>query len=101
MTLLDADVGTFKTPSLRNIGLRAPYMHDGRFTTLEDVVAHYNSGIEVHPNLDPALSIPMGPLRLNLSAEDQDALLVFLRTLTDNTLATDERWAGPFAPEGM
>lgn len=47
-----ADIGVFKIPSLRNVELTAPYMHDGRFKTLEEVVNHYNSGIKSHPNLD-------------------------------------------------
>ncbi|MCB9598336.1 MAG: cytochrome-c peroxidase [Sandaracinaceae bacterium] len=91
--------GEFKSPSLRNIELSAPYMHDGRFETLEEVVAFYNSGIEAHPNLDPALRTAGpggGPLRLNLDAADQAALVAFLRTLTDDTLATDPRFANPF-----
>lgn len=101
-TGLAADDGKFKSPSLRNVAQTGPYMHDGRFETLEEVVAHYNEGVEAHPNLDPALRDPnMGgaPLRLNLSIEDQDALVAFLLTLSDDTLASDERWSDPFPSE--
>ncbi|MFV1884320.1 MAG: cytochrome-c peroxidase [Balneola sp.] len=87
----------FKVTSLRNIELSGPYMHDGRFETLEEVVEHYNSGIKDHPNLAPALTAPDGsPVRLNLTETEVDAIVAFLKTLTDNTLATDERWSDPF-----
>jgi cytochrome c peroxidase len=77
-----ADRGAFKTPSLRNIALTGPYMHDGRFATLEEVVAHYDHGVRATDNLDPNLA--KHPARgLELSAGDQAALVAFLRTLTD------------------
>jgi cytochrome c peroxidase len=89
--------GLFKVPSLRNIGLTAPYMHDGRFTNLSQVVAFYNSGIVSNPNLSPPLRGPGGtPLRLNLSAAQQAALVAFLTTLSDPNLATDSKLADPF-----
>jgi cytochrome c peroxidase len=92
------DDGKFKSPSLRNVELSAPYMHDGRFATLEEVVSHYNEGIEAHPNLDPRLRDPQTnqPIRLNLDANEQAALVAFMRTFTDDSLATDPRWADPF-----
>ena len=78
----DADRGKFSTPSLRNIALTAPYMHDGRFATLEEAVAHYSSGVRRSATLDPNLAKhPDGGL--HLSAEDQRALVAFLSTLTD------------------
>ncbi len=95
------DNGKFKSPSLRNVALRPPYMHDGRFPTLEAVVEHYNSGIAAHPNLDPALrqAGPGGaPLKLNLNDSDKAALVAFMKTLTDDTLATDVRFSNPFTP---
>lgn len=101
VTGLEEDRGEFKAPSLRNIALTAPYMHDGRFETLEQVVAFYDSGVQAHPNLDPALRVlgPGGaPIRLNLTPADRAALVAFLRTLTDDTLATDPRYADPFPP---
>lgn len=90
-------VGRFKTSSLRNIGLTAPYMHDGRFATLEQVVEHYNSGILAHPTLSPALTDANGnPVRLNFTATQKAALVAFMHTLTDNTLATEAKWSNPF-----
>jgi cytochrome c peroxidase len=77
-------------------------MHDGRFQTLEEVVEHYNSGVQAGPALDNRLRIPAGqpnagqPLRLNLSADDKAALVAFLRTLTDEALLTDAKFATPF-----
>lgn len=89
--------GTFKTSTLRNIELTAPYMHDGRFATLEQVIEHYNSGIKAHPNLAPALRNPNGtPIQINMSAAQKSALLAFLKTLTDNTIATEVKWSNPF-----
>jgi cytochrome c peroxidase len=77
-----ADRGRFRTPSLRNVAKTAPYMHDGRFATLEEAVAHYCSGVKRAPNLDPNLAKhPDGGLGLDLA--DQQALVAFLRTLSD------------------
>lgn len=90
-------VGAFKTGTLRNIALTAPYMHDGRFQTLEEVVEHYNSGIQPHPNLAPPLIAPNGqPIRLNFNAEQKAALVAFLHTLTDDGMATNPKWSDPF-----
>ena len=92
-----AGEGRFKMASLRNIDLTAPYMHDGRFQSLREVVEHYNSGIQAHPNLDNRLRDRQGrPIRMNLSNTDIDALVAFMRTLTDETLATDDRFSNPF-----
>ena len=78
----EADRGKFSTPSLRNVALTAPYMHDGRFKTLEDVVEQYSSGVKRSDTLDPNIAKhPDGGLRL--SSEDQKALVAFLKTLTD------------------
>ena len=93
------DIGLFKVPSLRNVELTAPFMHDGRFESLEQVVAHYNNGVRPHPNLSPPLRAggPNGPpRRLNLSPQEQAALVAFLKTLTDQAFITDERWSDPF-----
>lgn len=92
-----AQVGNFKVPSLKNIGLTAPYMHDGRFATLEQVVEHYNSGIQANPNLAPQLKNPNGtPKRLNLTDEQKASLVAFLKTLTDTSITTDEKFSNPF-----
>ena len=91
--------GQFKVGSLRNVALTAPYMHDGRFATLEEVVEHYDSGIQPHYALFPALRQGNGQgIRMNLSAKDRAALVAFLQTLTDETLVTDARWSDPFPP---
>jgi cytochrome c peroxidase len=82
-----SDQGKFATPSLRNIALTAPYMHDGRFATLEAVVAHYSTGVQRSPTLDPNLAKhPNGGVPL--TAADQQALVAFLKALTDEKFAT-------------
>lgn len=89
--------GRLKAPSLRNVALRPPYMHDGRFRTLEQVVDFYDKGVQPNPDLDPRLRNQDGsPRRLNLSAEQKTSLLVFLNTLTDRSLLTDPRFSNPF-----
>lgn len=90
-------VGRFKTTSLRNIELTAPYMHDGRFRTLEQVVEHYNSGIKNHPTLSPALTdASNNPVRLNFTAAQKAALVAFLKTLTDVSVSSNVKWSNPF-----
>ncbi|MBK9194187.1 MAG: cytochrome-c peroxidase [Flavobacteriales bacterium] len=95
-----ADNGKFKVPSLRNAELTAPYMHDGRFNTLEEVVEHYNSGVQPHPNLDDRLTVEglVGgtPLQMGLTPYEKQALVAFLKTLTDVPLVNDPRFADPF-----
>lgn len=98
-TVTDAGAGggRFKAPSLRNIAARAPYMHDGRFATLREVVEHYDNGVQANPNLAPALTDPNGGARrLNLTEADKQALIAFLATLTDNALLTDPKFSDPF-----
>lgn len=86
VTKNSADRGKFKTPSLRNIALTAPYMHDGRFKTLEEVVEHYDHGLARSPTLDPNLAKhPNEGLRL--TDEEKADLVAFLKTLTDTSLA--------------
>jgi len=76
------DRGTFATPSLRNVAVTAPYMHDGRFSTLEQVMDHYSEGVQRTDTLDPNLAKhPVGGL--HLTAEDKRSLIAFLKTLTD------------------
>jgi cytochrome c peroxidase len=84
VTGLATDEGKFRVPSLRNVAVSAPYMHDGRFATLEEVVAHYNRGIQSSATLDPNLA-KHPQLGLNLSQADEQALVAFLRTLTDDS----------------
>jgi cytochrome c peroxidase len=80
-----ADHGKFKTPSLRNIALTAPYMHDGRFATLEEVVDHYSSGVVRSETLDPNLA-KHPAVGLQLTATEKADLVAFLKTLTDEPL---------------
>ena len=78
----EGDRGKFATPSLRNLTLTGPYMHDGRFTTLQEVVAHYDHGVERGPTLDPNLAKHPDE-GLKLSAGDREALVEFLKTLSE------------------
>ncbi len=94
--------GEFKIPSLRNIALTAPYMHDGRFNTLEEVVEHYNSGIKNHPQLSWHFrdfdqdTQTAHPRRLNLTDLEKEALVAFLKTLSGESFRTDEKFSDPF-----
>jgi cytochrome c peroxidase len=87
----------FKAPSLKNVALSRAFMHDGRFATLDQVVAHYDSGVQNGPALDNRLRGPNGqPQRLNLSAADRAALVAFMGTLTDTAFVADPKFANPF-----
>lgn len=89
--------GAFKIPTLRNIVYSGPYMHDGRFNSIYEVVEFYNSGVQNHAQLSPLLKDATGqPRRLNLSEADKQALVKFLNTLTDVTIQADPRWLDPF-----
>jgi len=102
------DDGKFKAPSLRNVEVSAPYMHDGRFATLEEVVEHYSNGVKDHPNLDRRLAGRRGrggrgriggrssSRGMNLSSRERKALVAFLKTLTDREFLTDPRFSSPF-----
>lgn len=96
-----ADDNRFKSPSLRNVALTAPFMHDGRFKTLDEVVNHYDSGVQASPNLDPRLRVPgtTEPRKLNLSAQEKAALVAFLGTLTDDVLLSDPKYESPFVKD--
>jgi len=98
-----ADNALFKPPSLANIALTAPYMHDGRFETLMEVVEHYTSGIQANPNLNFRLTEEdndgtMGgtPLVLELEQGQKEALVAFLETFTDEEISTAEKYSDPF-----
>ena len=88
--------GLFKVPMLRNIELTAPYMHDGRFATLEQVVEHYSSGVKNHPNLHPELKSGNLPKQLDLDTNEKQALVAFLKTLTDSESLSSVRYSDPF-----
>lgn len=91
-----ADLGAFKAPTLRNIALTAPYMHDGRFQTLEEVVEHYNSGVNPSPSLDPLMTKASGSTVLNLTPIQKADLVTFLHTFTDDVFVSDSALADPF-----
>ena len=84
------DIGKFKTPSLRNVALTAPYMHDGSYPTLREVIENYNRGGFEHPNADTFMR-PLG-----LSNAEIDDLIAFLESLTDETFIRSERFSNPF-----
>lgn len=84
------DNGRFRTPTLRNIALTAPYMHDGRFQTLEEVVEHYNSGGHIAENYDANMH-PLG-----LTPYQKKALVAFLHTLTDTTFTKKPAFSDPW-----
>lgn len=90
ITGVSADTGKFKAPTLFNIALTAPYMKDGRFKTLEEVVEHYNSGGHGSPNKNPLIY----PLRLSNKQKKQ--LISFLKTLTDTTYLQNPDIFSPF-----
>lgn len=89
------DKAKFKVTSLRNIALTPPYMHDGRFQTLEEVIDHYNSGIKSSPSLNPAIQDTQQE-GLFLDAQDKQDLVAFLKTLTDERLMTNPDYSNPF-----
>ncbi len=100
----DLDKGKFKTVSLRNIALTAPYMHDGRFNTLEEVVDNYNDHIKKSSTLDililegTNLKTPPsdGSIKLGLTDEEKADLIAFLHTLTDESFTTNPAYSNPF-----
>lgn len=81
-----ADEALFKVPSLRNVGLTAPYMHDGRFSTLEEVIDHYNNGGENHKNKSSMIR------PLHLSQTEKSELIAFLNSLSDYEFVNDPKW---------
>lgn len=84
ITIKESDKGKFKVPSLRNITLSPPYMHDGRFETLEEVLEHYDKNVKKSPTLDPLLN-KNGVLGIKLSEKEKKALLAFFETLEDTS----------------
>lgn len=105
--------GQFSVPSLINVELTAPYMHDGRYKTLEQVINFYSDSIKPHPQLDGFLReiVPGNPSPNNnpcntcppriirYTPEEKAALVAFLKTLTDTTLIKDVRWSSPFCED--
>lgn len=94
------ELGLFKVPSLRNVELGAPYMHDGRFQTLRQVVEFYNNGVQNHPNISNEMTGRNGEVRrLNLDNEEIEALVAFMESLTDQEFVTDMKFSDPFIVE--
>ncbi len=90
------DIGTFKTPSLLNVGLTAPYMHDGRFATLDEVIDHYSDHIQyTSPNLNPQIKVH-GPKQRLLTTQEKSALKAFLLTMTDTVFINNPAYKNPF-----
>ncbi|WP_183560548.1 cytochrome-c peroxidase [Mucilaginibacter sp. SP1R1] len=94
LTHRKSDLGKFKVPSLRNVEVSAPYMHDGHLASLEDVLAHYDHGVKANPNLDPELK-KNGRLGISLNSQEQQQIVAFLRTLTDKEFINDKRFQTP------
>jgi cytochrome c peroxidase len=90
-TLNGNQLGLFKSPSLRNVEVTGPYMHDGRLADLEAVVNHYSREVKPHPNLDGRLR-----RRLNFNEGEKAALIAFMKTLTDQKFLTDPKFSDPF-----
>lgn len=98
-----ADKGKFKIPSLRNVALTSPYMHDGRFETLDEVLNHYSEGIKDSDNLDTRLrqadtsnSSTVAAKQFHIPAADKQAMIAFLNSLTDLGITTDPMFSSPF-----
>ncbi|MFN5416840.1 MAG: cytochrome-c peroxidase, partial [Flavobacteriia bacterium] len=89
-----ADRGKFKVPTLRNIALTAPYMHDGRFATLDEVIEHYSSGIHTSPTIDPLIEYAFQG-GVQLDAEQKAQLKAFLNTLTDYEFINNPKFKKP------
>jgi cytochrome c peroxidase len=96
ITHLQHDRGKFRVPSLRNIELTGPYMHDGRFETLNEVLQHYNSGVKGNANLDPILH-QHDIYGIRLTPAEQSQLIAFLKSLTDRDFVNDKRFQAPLA----
>ncbi|MBK6525154.1 MAG: cytochrome-c peroxidase [Crocinitomicaceae bacterium] len=89
-----ADIGKFRTPTLRNIELTAPYMHDGRFNTLEEVVNFYSIGLQHSATIDPLMKkVDLGGVQLNPA--EKTKLIAFLKTLTDSYFISDSELSKP------
>jgi cytochrome c peroxidase len=99
ITQKETDRAKFRAPSLRNIALTAPYMHDGRFKSLEEVLDHYNEHIRQSNTLDPLIIEASNEVKgktLRLSTSEKKMVMAFLHTLTDSTFVTNSAFADPF-----
>jgi cytochrome c peroxidase len=91
----DADKAKFKVPSLRNIAVTPPYMHDGRFATLEEVLNHYNHGVKNSSTVDKLMQYNISP-GLQLTEQDKADIIAFLNTLTDESYLVNKDYSSPF-----
>jgi len=91
LTHRNSDRAKFRVPSLRNVEITGPYMHDGRFYSLKEVLAHYATGVQPHANLDKAFKSG-SKLGIPMTAEEQGQIIAFLKTLTDVNLINDRRF---------
>ncbi|RZL48014.1 MAG: cytochrome-c peroxidase [Pedobacter sp.] len=89
------DMGKFKTPTLRNVMLTAPYMHDGRLKTIEEVLAHYNSNLKNSDTIDRLLFQKNNQLGIPISTNEKEAIMAFLNTLTDNDFISNKKFSNP------
>jgi cytochrome c peroxidase len=90
------DVGLFKIPSLRNIGITAPYMHDGRFKTLNEVLDFYSEGVNQSYNIDSKMEFAhQGGAKL--TSDQKEKIISFLLTLTDSVFITNPEFSNPFS----
>ena len=93
VTGLPEDTRKFKVPSLRNIEITFPYMHDGRINTLEDVLDYYSDGITESKTLDPIFIKPDKTLGLDITAQEKTKIIAFLKTLTDTDFLNEKRFS--------
>lgn len=92
-----ADAGKFRIPNLRNVAITAPYMHDGRFSTLDEVLNFYSHNITNHANLDTRLKNESGmPMQMNITDQEKTALIAFLGTFTDHSMISNHDLSNPF-----
>ncbi len=89
ITALESDIGKFRVPSLRNVALTAPYMHNARFSTLKEVLDHYDDGMVHYETIDEIFVAQDGRLGIDLDENDKEAIITFLNTLTDTEFVRD------------
>ena len=89
------DIGKFKAPTLRNIELTAPYMHDARFQTLEEVIDFYSEGVQISPTIDPLMK-QANHGGIGLTPQEKSDLISFLKILTDTTFTSNPAFSDPF-----
>jgi len=98
ITMASSDKATFRVPTLRNIALTAPYMHDGRFKTLEEVIEHYSDNIKQSETLSPFIAKTQnahGSIGLNLTENEKDDIITFLHALTDTEFINNPEFSDP------